>query len=50
MEFRVGSWQKKSGKLQFLKIGNLSMPNKTIRRGIMFVHLWNVDSLLQKFT
>lgn len=34
----------------FLKIGNFSMANKTIRRGIMFVHLWNVDSSLQKFT
>jgi len=37
----------KFGKPQFLKIGNFSMLKKTIRRGIMFVRLWNVDSLLQ---
>lgn len=49
-KFRVTGWQKKSGKLQVLKIGNFSTANKTIRRGIMFVSLRNVDSSLQKFT
>ena len=48
-KFRVTGWQEKSGNLQVLKIGTFSMANKTIRRGTMFVSLWNVDSSPQKF-
>lgn len=39
-ELEVG---RKVWKTAVFKIGNISTLNKTIRRGIMFVRLWNVD-------